>query len=911
MSNQPKRDFSLPAAAERVESVVDEELRFHIEERRAELLASGMSAEQAEAEVRRRFGDVTAYREEVAEIDRRTIRSQRRADFITTLLRESRRATRLFTRERGFATVAVGTLVVGLAAVVAMFAVLDAVVLKPLPYPEPDRLVALLHPATVPGSGERRWGLSPGGYIHLKQHARTLADVGIYRSGAITVTGGGDAELARVGYATHEVFTAFRATPQLGRLFDATDDKPGAAPIAVISAEYHERRFGGNPSIVGSLLETPDGNYEIVGVTRPGLTLPLPGPFADVTDLAGFGVDVWIPLTVDPAGPFYNNHPFVGVARLAPDVDIASAQTELSSLLQRFPEWMPQAYSTRFFQSYNFRLSPFALREAVLGAQVPRVLWSLFAAVLLVLVAATANVGNLFLARFEARRRESALRSALGASGSQMAAHYVAEATLVVGGATVAAIALAAAALAALPLIAPRDIPRLHTAGLGSTAVLLGVGLGAIIALVLGTAPLLRRALDVGALRDGSRGLSPSPRQKLLRQALVVAQVAASMVLLSGAWTMMRAAQRLRAVEPGFVSEGVLTFNLSLPFATYNTREKAAAFHRTLQEKVAALPGVESVGTGVIPFRDFGTGCSVVFREGRPYDPGEQTPCVSTPTVAPGFFAALGIDVEGATPSWRDVDQQMKAVVVTRALANRLWPNENPIGKGINSNGSESPNWYRIVGVVPELRAEALDAPPTEAVFYSADGLVPGRPSGALNDLAVLVRVSTDDPMELLPAIRDILRELDARVPIIAPETMSQVLSRSTARTRFTLALIGTAALIALVLSVVGTYGVMSYLVAQRRSELGIRVALGATSSQVTWLVVRQSAALAALGVALGGTAALAANRALGSVITGTERAEPTVLAGVALLLVLSVLAASALPARRAASIEPLEAMRG
>jgi len=911
MTEQPKRDFSLPAASERVESVVDEELRFHIEERRAELLASGLSAEQADAEVRRRFGDVDAYRSAVSEIDKRALRSQRRTDFLTSLWRESRRATRIFSRDRAFATISVGTLGIGLAAVVAMFAVLDAVVLKPLPYAEPDRLIAILHPATVPGSGERRWGMSPGGYIHVKQHAKSFESIGVYANFSMTVTSGGDAEMARVVRATNDVLKTFRARAMLGRLLDPSDDVPGAAEVAVLSAEYHAQRFGGDPSIIGKNLETPEGNYQIVGVTEPGVTLPLPGPFADVTDFSGFGVDVWIPFRINPAGPFYNNHPNVGVARLADGVSIEAAQTELSALLARFPEWMPQAYSAGFIRSYNFRIGAYPLREAVLGAQVPRVLWTLFAAVLLVLAAATANVANLFLARFEARRRESALRAALGASGTQMAAHYIAEALLVCGVATLLAIVVAQLALSVVPLVAPTDIPRIHTASLGPVALGLGLALGSTLTLVLGVAPLLRKTLDANSLRDGSRGLSPSPRQRAVRQALVVAQVAASMVLLSGAWVMLRGAQSLRGVDPGFSSSSQLIFDLSLPFATYNTREKAAAFHRELQERLSAISGVTAVGGGAIPLRDFGTGCSVVFREGRPYETGEQTPCVATPVALPGFFDALEIAVEGERPSWRDVDARTQGVVVTRALADRLWPNESPIGKGIGSNGSDSDVWYRVVGVVPELRAEALDAPLTEGVFYSASGLVANAPSSSLNNLTIVVRTSRDDPMSIIPTVRQIVREMDARVPVVAPGTMREVVARSTARTRFILALIGSAALIALVLSVVGTYGVMSYLVAQRRSELGIRVALGATARGIQWLVVRQSVILAVVGVSIGGAAVAMGGGVLQAVVPGASAAGAMLLAGVALLLVTAVLAASALPARRAAKIEPVEAMRG
>lgn len=910
MSETPRRDFDLPAAPERVADAVDEEFAFHIEQRRQQLIADGLSPAEADAEVRRRFGDVDGYRKEVARIDRRALRGQRRARFLGSLARESQRAARALWRDRGFSLVAVWTLGVGIAATLAMFAVLDSVVLRPLPYPEPDRMVAVLHPATVPGSGERRWGVSPGGYIHLRQHARSIEQLGIYRNSSMTVLTGGDPDLARIATATHTVFDALRARAALGRLYDADDDAPGGAPVAVISAEYHRDRFGSDPAIVGKTLETAGGSFEIIGVTAPGLTLPMPGPFADASDLTGFGVDVWLPMQVNPAGPFWNTHPNVGVARLAAGVSVEDANRELSALLQRFPEWMPQAYSPGFLTSYNFRIAAIGLRDAVLGAQVPRVLWLLFAAVLLVLGAAAANVGNLFLARLEMRRRESALRTALGANRLQMTAHFLAEALLISGCAGLVGLALAQLAVGTMPVVAPRDIPRMHDVALGGAALGVAVGIVVALTLVFALAPMLRRELDVAALRDGSRSVSASPRQRAARHALVVAQLAATMVLLTGAATMIRYAGELRDVESGFDARGTIAFEVSLPFTAYDTRERALTFYRQLDERLRALPGVTAVGGGNVPLQDFGTGCSVVWREGRPYDVGEQTPCVSTPVALPGYFDALGIAVRGERPSWRDVDARTQAVVVTRALADRLWPGEDPVGQGIGSNGRDARSWYRVVGVVDTLRAEALSAPPTEAVFYAATGLEANVRSGALNDLSILVRSSLDDPLSLLPAVRAVVKDLDPRVPVVAPRTMDAVVARSLARTDFLLGLIGVAAAIAFVLSAVGTYSVIAYLVTQRRGEIGVRIALGAPAASVVRLVVGQSLRMALTGIAVGALGAFYASRLLQGLVVGAGGAGPRLIVGIALALLTVAVLASLGPARRALGVEPVEAMR-
>ncbi len=910
MNGPTRPNFSLPPSPERVESTVDDEFRFHLEERRAQLIAEGMSPDDADREVQRRFGDVASYKRETAAIDHKKVRAERRAGFIASLWRETLRAVRLLTRDRGFATTAAATLGLGLAGVMATYAVVHDVLLKPLPYPDPTRVVAVRHPSTVPGSGERIWGLSTGGYVHLRDHAKSFEAFGIYSASSFTVLKDGESEVARVARATPGALSVLGARVEIGTFFSAEDAQPGGADVAILSAEYHRSQFGGDPAAVGTILETANGSYQIIGVAAPGLTVPMPGPFADASDLTGFGVDVWLPLRVNEAGPFYNSHPYVGVARLAEGVDVASANTELTSLLARFPEWMPQAYTASFLQEYDFRIAATPLHDAVIGPQLARALWLLLAAVTLMLAAAVANVANLFLARIEARRQEAAVRSALGASTSQMTAHYAAESLLVCGCAFAFAVGLAYAAVAGLPWFAPRDVPLIHDAALGVGAIGLGAALALLIAAALALAPALRRTLDIDALRDG-RTLGASPRRRLLRQSLMVAQLAATVILLSGAAMLVRGARTLRNVDAGFEPDGVVAFQVWLPFSSYDTRERASVFYRDLEARLRSIPGVTAVGFGPLPLQDFGTACSVVFREGRPYDVGEQPPCVSTPVALPGWFGVLDIDVAGERPTWRDVDARTQAVVVTQALADRLWPGEDAIGRGIGSNGPDSESWYRVVGVVPELRAEALDAPPTEAVFYAATGLVPDQRTDAINYLSVLVRTSLDDPMQVVPGLQAAVRQLDARVPVVKPRTLPQVVSRSMGRLNFLLALIGVAALVAFTLSTVGTYGVVSYMMMQRRTEMGIRMALGATAGNVVRLVASQSVRVALIGVTLGVLGAVYASQVLETMVFTGGGAGPVLLLAVAGVLVGVVLLASVAPARAATRVDPSEALRG
>ncbi|MBX3131912.1 MAG: ABC transporter permease [Gemmatimonadaceae bacterium] len=907
---RPKRDFAMPRAEDRLEGELEDEFRFHMEERIEEFVAAGLSREEAEREAQRRFGDREAYLHRTKDIDSVTLSRERRAEWGHTVRRELQRAARVLLRDRAFSIVAFLTLAVGLGATTAIATVLDAVVLRALPYRDAQQLVSVMHPATVPGSGQRNWGLSPGSYFGFRNGTNTLSDLGMYASSSFTVTNGGDAELVQVARVTASLFSTLGAQPAAGRLLLADDDVPGGPQVAVLSHEFFTRRFGGDVTMIGRMLETSVGSYEIVGVAEPGLALPMPGPFSSSANLSGFSVEVWTPLQLDPAGPFFNNHPYVGVGRLRPGVSVEDAQREFVGLFGRIAEDLPRVYSPGFLKQYAFGVQVASLRDSVLGPTVPRALWLLFGAVLLVLCIAAANVGNLFLLRFEARRRESAIRTALGAARGQMAVHYLAETLLLCLAAAAAGVVIAIGGLRALLAIAPTNIPRLSEVTLGARSIGVAVLAALLLGLILGVVPLIRRGLDVNTLRDGGRGLSPSPRLRRVRHALVVGQLALTLVLLAAAGLMLRSFEQLRRVEPGFDAQGVLAFEISLPFLRYDTREKAAVFHQELQRRVGALPGVRAVGAGPVPLEEFGTGCSVVFREARPFGPDEQTPCVPTPTAIPGYFEALGIPVEGRRPNWNDVAARSQAVVVTRALADRLWPGEDAIGKGIASNGQNSSEWYRIVGVIPSLRAEALDLAPTEAVFYAATGLQANVRSGMLNDLTIFVRSDGDDPYALLPAIREELRTLDPQVPIVSPRPMGAVVAGSMARTSFVLTMLGVAAGVALLLSAVGIYGVIAYLVTQRRTEIGIRLALGATVAEVVWLVVRQSATIAVLGVGLGLAAALGGSRVLASLLYEVQPADPVVLAIGTLLVLAVVVLASWVPAQRAARVDPAEALR-
>ncbi|HEX6316394.1 MAG TPA: ABC transporter permease, partial [Gemmatimonadaceae bacterium] len=370
-----RRAIRLPRSRRRIDAELYEEFRFHLEERIDQFVAQGMSREQAEQEVNRRFGDVGTWHRLAREIDEETMRIDRRFEFFETLRRETGRSLRVLVRTPAFSLMALATLALGLGATTAIYTVLDAVVLRPLPYPNAEELVSVLHPATVPGSGERKWGLSNGGYLHFRENNTTLSDLGMYRTFRVTVTGGGNAELVRAATVTAPVFNVLQARASRGRLITSEDDLPDSTRRVVLGYEFWRRRFGGDPDIVGKRLETSSTTYEIIGVTQPGLSLPMAGPFAGSTALAGVTLDVWLPMKVNPAGPHWNNHPNVGIGRLRPGTTVADANREIQALTRQLPDVVPNAYSRSFMEQYHFRGEASPLKEAVLGPSLPRTMW--------------------------------------------------------------------------------------------------------------------------------------------------------------------------------------------------------------------------------------------------------------------------------------------------------------------------------------------------------------------------------------------------------------------------------------------------------------------------------------------------------------------------------------------------------
>jgi putative ABC transport system permease protein len=830
--------------------------------------------------------------------------------------RELRRAARGLLRAPLFAAVAIAMIALGIGATTAIFTVLDAVVLRPLPYADPGRLVAVMHPTAAPGgSGARKWGMSSAGYFEFKREAKSFSDMGGYRTSSYAVSGdNAAAEDASVAQVTASILTTLGARPFRGRLINEDDDRPGAPPVVVLGYAFWERRYGRDESIVNRSIRTAAGPRLVVGVAEPGLSLPKPGPFASTANLAGFGVDVWEPLRLNPNARPQNSHQYSGIARLKAGVSAEEAQAELSRITGTFPERFPTAYSAGFIKSYSFRVSVTPLHEEVLGPTVARSLWILFVAIGFVLLIACANVANLIIVRATGRERETGIRAALGASRVHLVVQSLAESLVLTGISGLGAVAIAYWGVPALLALAPTDIPLLASSTLDWRAILFAAGVSVAAGVVFALIPLVRQPARAPVLGGTGRGLTASRRQQMLRGGLVMGQVALAVLLLAAAGLLVRSVDAMKRVKPGLDPAGVLTFDVSLPYERYALWQTAMNFHRELHDRIAALPGVTHVGgLTALPLRDIGTGCTVVFREARPFTKEERTPCVPTEAATPGLFAALAMRVNGRVPTWQDVDSRSQAAVITKALADRLWPGEDPIGKGINSNGNPTAPpelWYRIVGVVPELRAYTLDGPPAEAVFYAATNLGKNDQADSMQDLVYVVKTDAADPMSLVPGIRSIVSSLDNDVPVAHPNRMTDIVARSMARASFVMLLLSMAAALAIVLSAVGLYGVIAYAVAERRVEIGIRMALGASVTQVGRRVVGQSVALAAGGAAVGIGLAVMTTRLLDSYLFGVDAIDPAVFAVAVVTLLAVACVASAAPARRAARVNPVEAIR-
>jgi predicted permease len=835
-----------------------------------------------------------------AERQRQRLLAAPKAGIMDTIAQDLRHAARRLLRAPIFTAAAAATLALAIAANAAIFTLVYRVVLRPLPYANSERLLALDHgipSRNVPsGVNVMTWQL----YHQLADHARTLDSVAAYFASGGTLTGGGTPERVTITRATPSLVSVLRVAPASGRWFTESEGTPGAPDVAVLSHGFWVRRFGADPSIVGRTIVIDGVPTPVVGV--------MPASFA----FPRAQTDLWMPAQSSRASASFL-FSVQGVARLRDDATVASARAEITSLIADLARRAPN--------QTGIVSTALLLHEAVVG-NIANALWILLAAVGLVLLVACANIANLFLVRSESRHREVAVRRALGAETRRLARYFLAESVLLgaVGG--VLGLVLAWGGVRLLVAYGPVNLPRLSEVRIDAVVVIFTAALSLLAALAFGAIPLLRLAPMTATLHDSGRGQTATRGQHRARHVLMTAQVALALVLLVASGLMVRSVQQLRTIDLGFDPRSTLVFGLALPERAYETRARAAAAHRAILDRLNAVPGVISAAaTSNLPLTGtaYGNGLIVENELDNPNQLRRQFAWFRA--VSGRYLETAGIRlIRGRTISQGDIDRGEPIVVIDEALAAMYFPGQDPIGKRVRSAAPPNPKlpapaWLEIVGVVANTPLGTLTAPPLPQLFMPlsiAGG--PDIPAAALvgPDITRMIYAvrTTNDPAEFVAAARAAVEDVDPNLALAQVRTLQEMVDRAGDQMLFTMVLLGIAASVALLLGAIGIYGVVSYIAAQRTGEIGVRLALGAEPRGVAALILRQSLVVTMIGVGLGLAAALAGGRLIEALLYNVSPRDPLVIGTVTLLLTLIALVACWLPARRAARLSPLEALR-
>ena len=809
-----------------------------------------------------------------------------------TKLSELRLAARRLLRAPAFSVAVVGTLALAIAANTAIYGVIRRVLLRPLPYPEADRLVYLDHSALGIGA-QSGLDMTQGLYAFYGRESHALQQIAVYRSQDMNLADGAEAERVEVATATATLAPALRASAELGRFFDAAEDARGANPVAVLSHGLWASRFGADPEIVGRTVRLDGVPYQIVGV------MPRDFAFPDPTTA------LWIPLALERASGDFGGFSLRGIGRLAPGWTPEGAERELATALPRLGGMFPGAAAW----TGNIRLHPLVtpLKDHVVGS-VEHTLWILMGAVACVLLIALANVADLLVVRSETRRRELAVRVALGARRRDLVTHFLSEAALLATAGGALGLVLAWGALDLLRAYGPESLPRLAEIRVDGGVLLVTAGIAAFAALVLGALPLLSGARIAGGIREGGRSLTSDRRRVGGRNVLVAGQVALAVVLIVGAALMVRSFWGLRHADPGFAPDGVLAFDIGLPPRDYPTPVRAAAAENAVIDRIRSLPGVVSAGaTTCLPFcgKWYGDAWSA---DGQPEAPGEHPPVVAMRRVSAGFFEALRIPIRAGRPiTTEDEERAANVAVISAQLARCLWPGADPIGRRLVGRGSGGVRAYTVVGMAADTPVRDLTENPAPMMYLPLVSQDEAGPGPWLVEFVVRSRTS---PAGLVDAIRREVKSVDPGVPVARVRTMETVVADASARLAFAALLLGTAAALALVLGVVGIYGVIAYVVGQRTREFGVRLALGATGGQIAAMMLRYGGSVVGLGIAAGLGGALLLTRVLRVLLFGISPTDPLTFAEVSALVAAAALVAIYVPARRAAATDPVTTLR-
>jgi putative ABC transport system permease protein len=862
----------------KLQARADEELQFHLAMLERRLIDSGVASAEARVRAHRQFGNVVLIRE-------RTLDSWRYA-FMDTFLQDLRYGLRTFRRSPGFSATAIMILAVAIGASTAIFSAFDALVLRPLPYHDPEQLVSITENFTrfeITGMQ-----LADAELDDVRAMTTSFSHIAGLRSGEFTLTGGGAAEAVSGLRVSASIFPLLDVPLIMGSAFRTEEEEYGNHRVVVVSEGLWRRRFGADPNIVGTSIEINRESYRVVAVSRP------------ILDYLGTAWDLWVPLSVqaDQKTPASRRSKGVNVVgRLKSGATLDAAEQDLASVTSRLSALYPDVYGPTF----GFSLHATGLASTVAG-NLRQPLLFLLAAVGVLMLIACANVSNLLLARASARRKEISVRAALGASRARVVGQLMTESFVIAGLSGGIGLALASVLLRLFELYGPSDLVRVAELGVNGWVVAFAIGISSVTSVLFGLIPALTTSVGLyDVLKESGRGATVGRRR--FRESMVALQVAASLVLLVCAGLLVRSFLRVQQADPGFDPRNVLTFELQLPLSHYSEPDRRIAFYEAFQSRLQAIPGVVSVGAADrIPFGPQGGSTFRVV--GRAVDPGVPQPTVRPARILPGYFESLRVPLRrGRYFTSADTKDTMPVAIVDEATALRFFPGgEDPVGRQVYVGDADPSLTATIVGVVGTVKRRDLSVAPEMSVYHAA-----AQRAGPT--MTFTVKTATD-PLAVIPAIRHELAGLDPLLPLTRPVTMEQRLSNSLARRRLSMQLISFFGLTALLLAATGLYGVLSYVVNQRRREVVIRVALGARPRQVIELVAKQGLLTVALGIGVGLAGAMAAARLLTAGLYEMSPTDPTVYASVTGLLVLTALTAIAIPARRAATVNPVVALR-
>ncbi len=816
-------------------------------------------------------------------------------------LRRFRYVARRLVRSPLFTAMSLLTLALAIGGNTAVFSTINGVLLKPLAFEDPEGLVGVWHKA--PGMGIDRFNQSPALHFTYRDENRVFEDVGMWDSTQVTITGTDKPARAAGMRVTDGTLPLLRVRPLIGRLFTAEDDSPGTPETVILSHEYWQRRFGGDPDAVGRILTVDGTSREIIGVLPPDLQ------FLD------YDPDVYLPFRFDLAEVFFGNFSYQAIARLRPGATIEQANQDVERMIpiaaERFP--LPEGFSLAMLEEARLGANLRPLKLDVVG-DVGNVLWVLLGSVGVVLLIACANVANLFLVRTEGRYQELAVRAALGASRRRLAWELLQESVIlaILGG--ILGLWLAWGGIHLLRALGPERLPRLDEIAIDANVVLFNFGISLVAGLAFGLFPVLKlgTATLVSGLKEGGRGSGAGRQRHLVRQILVVVQVALALLLLVGSGLMIRSFLALRRVDPGFAHpQEVLTLRISIPTAEIEDQVQVAATHEQILHKLEQIPGVTSVGASSSITMGGSRSSDPIFVEEFPTQTEQLPPLRRFKWVMPGYFKTMQIPLlAGRHITWSDIHDRARVVVVTESFVREYWDEPAAaLGKRIRQTPSNP--WREIVGVAGNVHDDGVDQEVTDVVFWPM--LLENFWDNELwvaESQAYVIRTPRVGTPALLKEVREAVWSVNANLPLANVRTLEEILRASMARATFTLVLLGITAAVALLLGAVGIYGVTSYTVSQRTREIGVRMVFGARRHDVSRLVLSQGILLAGVGVVLGLVAAVVFTRLLSALLFGVSPLDPVTYGGVAVLLPAIALVASYLPARRAASVDPMEALR-